>query len=98
MQTLIPITQDLIRELRGRGLDWKAKELLQAHYRDLKQQKRNALLDHNAITRNVRTVLGMCRNLGCKGIPEEDKRYCERCIGYKRKWNKYYRMKRRMKK
>lgn len=92
-ETLVLITQDLVRELRHRGLDNEAAELLRAHYRDVKQQSKNAGLDHDVMIRSVRITLGICMRFSCKNKVKDDKLLCGRCRGRSRGYYKKHKKK-----
>ena len=84
---LQPITADLIRSMRNKGLYEEAEELLKAHYKDIKIAKRNAFNDIVRGGRRLKKHFKICTYGGCKN---EADGLCEYHLKEKRKMSRLY--------
>ena len=78
-QGLIPVTYELVREVRNRFGYEQAEELRQAHLKDMKKAGRDAFNDIIKKDYRILKHLNIC--IGCRKRPTKNNKVkCERCI------------------
>lgn len=75
--TLQPITQELVRELRLRGRGDEAQVLLDAHYKDVKKAGKRAYNNERIIVKLIRKSKGICVSDYCKSPANGDHVCCK---------------------
>ena len=88
---LRPVTAVFIQELRHAGKYAEAAELLKAFRKNSKESYAQENRELMRQEREVRTVLGVCRTVGCKEEKLIDQTFCKKCSKnnkYKRKNNR----------
>ena len=80
--SIIPITCDLIRDLRQSGKGAEATELLNAHYKDVKKAGQDAANDYEKVVYRVKKHFGVCYVQGCKNKASENHGCCKHHLKY----------------
>jgi len=71
---------DLINELRMRGMNDKATELIKAFRKNIKDNKKQLIKEDNNNKRKIKKIIGYCSNLRCNNKTKEGSSLCERCF------------------
>lgn len=78
---LIEITYEEVQNLRDKGMRLEAKEMLQAHYRDIKKARKNMSDDIKKHNRMIGKTQNLCIN--CFLRKSIAKNYCKICISHR---------------
>jgi len=84
--TLIPITQELIKEMRRRGKGVEASKLLRKYHEIGRKNKKRIKKEIRTTDKKIMVLFGGCSNGWCTRDAREGKTYCEVCITNQKKY------------